>query len=104
MVFTIHRYVEAILMNKKAVGITELVLRDGNQSLIATRMRIGDMLPICEKLDGVGYWSAEVWGGATFDACIRYLAEDPWERLRLIRQARPKTRLQRLLRGHNIPR
>ena len=89
-------------MNRKPVGITELVLRDGNQSLIATRMRIDDMLPICEKLDRVGYWSVEVWGGATFDACIRYLGEDPWERLRLIRQAMPNTRLQMLFRGQNI--
>ena len=89
-------------MNKKAVGITELVLRDGNQSLLATRMRIEDILPICEKLDRVGYWSAEVWGGATFDACIRYLGEDPWERLRLIRKAMPNTPLQMLLRGQNI--
>src|SRR5438128_7203171 len=89
-------------MNKKAVGITELVLRDGNQSLLATRMRIADLLPICEKLDRVGYWSAEVWGGATFDACIRYLGEDPWERLRLIRKAMPNTRLQMLFRGQNI--
>ena len=89
-------------MNKKPLGITELVLRDGNQSLIATRMRIEDMLPICEKLDRMGYWSAEVWGGATFDACIRYLGEDPWERLRLIRRAMPNTRLQMLFRGQNI--
>ena len=89
-------------MNKKAVGITELVLRDGNQSLLATRMRIEDILPICEKPDRVGYWSAEVWGGATFDACIRYLGEDPWERLRLIRKAMPNTPLQMLLRGQNI--
>src|SRR5436189_4395071 len=73
-------------MNPKTVGITELVLRDGNQSLLATRMRIEDILPICEKLDRIGYWSVEVWGGATFDACIRYLGEDPWERLRLIRK------------------
>jgi oxaloacetate decarboxylase alpha subunit len=78
------------------------VLRDGNQSLLATRMRIEDILPICEKLDRVGYWSAEVWGGATFDACIRYLGEDPWERLRLIRKAMPNTRLQMLFRGQNI--
>src|SRR5947208_9480439 len=89
-------------MNKKPLGITELVLRDGNQSLLATRMRIADLLPICEKLDRVGYWSAEVWGGATFDACIRYLGEDPWERLRLIRKAMPNTRLQMLFRGQNI--
>src|SRR2546427_12168303 len=89
-------------MNKKTVGLTELVLRDGNQSLLATRMRIEDILPICEKLDRVGYWSAEVWGGATFDACIRYLGEDPWERLRLIRKAMPNTPLQMLFRGQNI--
>src|SRR2546426_2643897 len=89
-------------MNQKPVGITELVLRDGNQSLLATRMRIADLLPICEKLDRIGYFSAEVWGGATFDACIRYLSEDPWERLRLIRKAMPNTPLQMLFRGQNI--
>src|SRR3989475_2430611 len=89
-------------MNQKPVGITELVLRDGNQSLLATRMRIEDILPICEKLDRIGYFSAEVWGGATFDACIRYLSEDPWERLRLIRKAMPNTPLQMLFRGQNI--
>jgi len=89
-------------MNQKPVGITELVLRDGNQSLLATRMRIEDILPICEKLDRIGYFSAEVWGGATFDACIRYLGEDPWERLRRIRRAMPNTPLQMLFRGQNI--
>ena len=89
-------------MNPKPVGITELVLRDGNQSLLATRMRIEDILPICEKLDRIGYFSAEVWGGATFDACIRYLGEDPWERLRLIHKAMPNTPLQMLFRGQNI--
>ena len=89
-------------MNQKPVGITELVLRDGNQSLLATRMRIEDILPICEKLDRIGYFSAEVWGGATFDACIRYLGEDPWERLRLIHKAMPNTPLQMLFRGQNI--
>src|SRR2546428_11301120 len=89
-------------MNQKPVGITELVLRDGNQSLLATRMRIEDILPICEKLDRIGYFSAEVWGGATFDACIRYLSEDPWERLRLIHKAMPNTPLQMLFRGQNI--
>jgi oxaloacetate decarboxylase alpha subunit len=92
----------ARVTNTGAVGITELVLRDGNQSLLATRLRIEDMLPICEKLDRIGYWSAEVWGGATFDACIRFLGEDPWERLRLIRKAMPNTRLQMLFRGQNI--
>lgn len=82
--------------------ITELVLRDGHQSLIATRMRTEDMLPICPKLDQAGYWSLEVWGGATFDACIRYLKEDPWERLRKLREALPNSRLQMLLRGQNL--
>ena len=90
------------MVDQKPLGITELVLRDGNQSLLATRMRINDILPICEKLDRVGYWSVEVWGGATFDACIRFLGEDPWERLRLIRKAMPNTRLQMLFRGQNI--
>ncbi len=86
----------------KALGITELVLRDAHQSLLATRLRIEDMLPICGKLDQVGYWSVESWGGATFDACIRYLGEDPWERLRLLKQAMPNTRQQMLLRGQNL--
>ena len=90
------------LTEKKPLGITELVLRDGNQSLLATRMRIEDMLPICERLDRIGYWSVEVWGGATFDASIRFLGEDPWERLRQIRKAMPHTRLQMLLRGQNL--
>ncbi len=84
------------------VQITDTILRDAHQSLIATRMRTEDMLPICEKLDKVGYWSLEVWGGATFDACIRFLKEDPWERLRKLRQALPNTRLQMLLRGQNL--
>lgn len=84
------------------VHITDTVLRDGHQSLIATRMRTEDMLPICEKLDQVGYWSLEVWGGATFDACLRFLKEDPWERLRQLKQALPNTRLQMLLRGQNL--
>ncbi len=86
----------------KPIQITDVVLRDGHQSLIATRMRTEDMLPICEKLDDIGYWSLEVWGGATFDACVRFLKEDPWERLRALRQALPKTRLQMLLRGQNL--
>ena len=80
----------------KPLGITEVVLRDAHQSLLATRFRIEDMLPICGKLDQVGFWSVESWGGATFDACIRYLGEDPWERLRLIKQAMPNTRQQML--------
>ncbi len=84
------------------VNITETILRDAHQSLIATRMRTEDMLPICERLDKIGYWSLEVWGGATFDACVRFLKEDPWERLRLLRQAFPNTRLQMLLRGQNL--
>lgn len=84
------------------VKITDLVLRDGHQSMIATRMRTDDMLPICEKLDKVGYWSLEAWGGATFDACVRFLKEDPWERLRKLRDALPNTKLQMLLRGQNL--
>jgi len=81
--------------------ITDVVLRDATQSLFATRMRIEDMLPIAEKLDKVGYWSLETWGGATFDACIRFLGEDPWERLRLLKAAMPNTPMQMLLRGQN---
>jgi len=84
------------------VKITETVLRDAHQSLIATRMRVEDMLPICEKLDKVGYWSLEMWGGATFDACIRFIKEDPWQRLRKLREALPNTQLQMLLRGQNL--
>ena len=87
---------------KGPVYFTDVVLRDGHQSLIATRLRTEDMLPICEKLDRAGYWSLEVWGGATFDACLRFLKEDPWERLRQLRQALPNTRLQMLLRGQNL--
>jgi len=86
----------------KPLGITEVVLRDAHQSLLATRFRLEDMLPICSKLDEVGFWSLEVWGGATFDACIRYLGEDPWERLRAFKQILPKTPLQMLLRGQNL--
>ena len=86
----------------KALGITDVVLRDAHQSLLATRLRLEDMLPICPKLDEVGYWSLECWGGATFDACIRYLGEDPWERLRALKKALPKTPLQMLLRGQNL--
>lgn len=84
------------------LGITEVVLRDAHQSLFATRMRIDDMLPIAEKLDQVGYWSIESWGGATFDACIRYLGEDPWERIRELKKAMPNTPQQMLIRGQNI--
>lgn len=89
-------------MMNKPLGITELVLRDGHQSLLATRMRIDDLLPIAEKLDRVGYWSAELWGGATFDSCIRFLGEDPWNRLRLLTEAMPNTPSQMLLRGQNL--
>jgi oxaloacetate decarboxylase (Na+ extruding) subunit alpha len=87
---------------KKPLGITEVVLRDAHQSLFATRMRLEDMLPIAEQLDQVGYWSLETWGGATFDACIRFLGEDPWERLRALKQAMPNTPQQMLFRGQNI--
>jgi len=83
-------------------AVTDTILRDAHQSLLATRMRTDDMLPICDKLDKVGYWSLEVWGGATFDACVRFLKEDPWERLRKLRAALPNTRLQMLLRGQNL--
>lgn len=86
----------------KPVQVTELILRDAHQSLIATRMRTEDMLPICEKLDQAGFWSLEAWGGATFDACIRFLKEDPWERLRKLKAALPNTPLQMLLRGQNL--
>ncbi|MCU1719221.1 sodium-extruding oxaloacetate decarboxylase subunit alpha [Pseudomonas sp. 5P_3.1_Bac2] len=86
----------------KKITVTDTILRDAHQSLIATRMRLDDMLPICDKLDKVGYWSLEVWGGATFDACVRFLKEDPWERLRKLKAALPNTRLQMLLRGQNL--
>ena len=86
----------------KKITVTDTILRDAHQSLIATRMRLEDMLPICDKLDKVGYWSLEVWGGATFDACVRFLKEDPWERLRKLKAALPNTRLQMLLRGQNL--
>ncbi|AFU97397.1 sodium-extruding oxaloacetate decarboxylase subunit alpha [Simiduia agarivorans] len=88
--------------NNKKLGITDVVLRDAHQSLFATRMRIDDMLPIAEKLDSVGFWSLESWGGATFDACIRYLGEDPWDRIRELKKAMPKTPHQMLFRGQNI--
>ena len=90
------------MSDKNPLGITELVLRDAHQSLLATRMRIDDMLPIAEKLDKVGFRSIESWGGATFDACIRYLGEDPWERIRRLKAAMPNTPQQMLFRGQNI--
>ena len=86
----------------KPLAITEVVLRDAHQSLFATRMRIDDMLPIAAKLDEMGYWSLETWGGATFDSCIRYLGEDPWDRIRALKAAMPKTPQQMLLRGQNL--
>ena len=88
-------------MNKK-VGITEVVLRDGNQSLLSTRLKLDDILPIASKLDDVGYTSIESWGGAIFDSCVRYLDEDPWERLKELKKAMPKTNQQMLLRGQNL--
>lgn len=90
------------MSNKTPLGITDVVLRDAHQSLFATRMRLDDMLPIAEKLDQVGFWSLESWGGATFDSCIRYLGEDPWERIRQLKKAMPNTPQQMLFRGQNI--
>lgn len=87
---------------KQPLGITDVVLRDAHQSILATRVRLEDMLPIAGKLDRVGFWSVESWGGATFDACIRYLGEDPWERIRELKKAMPNTRQQMLLRGQNL--
>ncbi len=88
--------------SKQPLGLTELVLRDAHQSLFATRLRIDDMLPIADKLDRVGFWSMESWGGATFDACIRFLGEDPWDRIRELKKAMPNTPQQMLLRGQNL--
>ena len=86
----------------KTIEVTELALRDAHQSLLATRMAMEDMVPACEDIDQAGYWSVECWGGATFDACIRFLNEDPWERLRTFRKLMPNSRLQMLLRGQNL--
>jgi len=86
----------------KTIEVTELILRDAHQSLMATRMAMEDMVPACEDIDNAGYWSVECWGGATFDSCIRFLNEDPWERLRTFRKLLPKSRLQMLLRGQNL--
>ena len=88
--------------NGGKLNITDTILRDSHQSHAATRMRLEDMLPACELLDSMGYWSVECWGGATFDACMRFLDEDPWERLRTLRKAMPNTKLQMLLRGQNL--
>lgn len=90
------------MSEKNPLGITDVILRDAHQSLLATRMRLDDMLPIADKLDQVGFWSIESWGGATFDACIRYLGEDPWERIRELKKAMPNTPQQMLFRGQNI--
>ncbi|MFG3695093.1 sodium-extruding oxaloacetate decarboxylase subunit alpha [Stutzerimonas stutzeri] len=87
---------------RQPLGITDVVLRDAHQSILATRVRLEDMLPIAGKLDQVGFWSVESWGGATFDSCIRYLGEDPWERIRELKRAMPNTRQQMLLRGQNL--
>jgi methylmalonyl-CoA carboxyltransferase 5S subunit len=86
----------------RVIEVTDLILRDAHQSLLATRMAMEDMVPACEDLDNAGYWSLECWGGATFDSCIRFLNEDPWERLRTFRKLLPKSRLQMLLRGQNL--
>ena len=91
-----------MIEDRPSVGITELVLRDAHQSLLATRMRLEDMLPIADKIDQVGFWSVESWGGATFDSCIRYLGEDPWHRIRELKKAIPNTRHQMLFRAQNI--
>jgi pyruvate carboxylase subunit B len=90
------------MTGSKKVLVTEVALRDAHQSLLATRMRTEDMLPVCGKLDQVGFWSLEAWGGATFDACLRFLKEDPWERLRRLKKALPRTPIQMLLRGQNL--
>jgi methylmalonyl-CoA carboxyltransferase 5S subunit len=89
-------------MPPRTIDVTELILRDAHQSLLATRMALEDTVPACEDIDNAGYWSVECWGGATFDACIRFLNEDPWERLRTFRKLLPKSRLQMLLRGQNL--
>lgn len=86
----------------RTIEVTELILRDAHQSLLATRMALEDMIPACEDIDKAGFWSVECWGGATFDACIRFLNEDPWERLRTFRKLLPNSRLQMLLRGQNL--
>ena len=89
-------------MEQRTIGITELALRDAHQSLMATRMAMEDMVDACADIDAAGFWSVECWGGATFDACIRFLNEDPWERLRTFRKLLPNSKLQMLLRGQNL--
>ena len=93
---------DELFNSKKPLLITDTILRDAHQSQAATRMKLEDMLPACEVLDSIGYWSIECWGGATFDSCMRFLNEDPWERLRTLRKALPHTKLQMLLRGQNL--
>jgi len=89
-------------MSQRTIGVTEVALRDAHQSLMATRMALEDMVDACEDIDKAGYWSVECWGGATYDACIRFLNEDPWARLRTFRELMPNSRLQMLLRGQNL--
>ncbi|HSN44673.1 MAG TPA: oxaloacetate decarboxylase, partial [Propionibacteriaceae bacterium] len=89
-------------MSQRTIGVTEVALRDAHQSLMATRMAMEDMVAACDDIDKAGYWSVECWGGATFDACIRFLNEDPWKRLRTFRELMPNSRLQMLLRGQNL--
>jgi Pyruvate/oxaloacetate carboxyltransferase len=89
-------------MTKRIIEFTDVTLRDGQQSLLATRVRTDDLLPALEKLDDAGFWSLEVWGGATFDVCLRYLKEDPWDRLKKFKQAAKNTKLEMLLRGQNL--
>ena len=90
------------MSEQRKIDVTELALRDGHQSLLATRLALEDMEPACADIDAAGYWSVECWGGATYDACIRFLNEDPWERLRTFRRLMPNSRLQMLLRGQNL--
>jgi len=89
-------------IGSRRVEITDLTPRDGQQCKLATRVTTDDLLPLCAALDGCGFHAVEVWGGATFDVCMRYLKEDPWERLRRIKAVMPKTKLQMLLRGQHI--
>ena len=89
-------------MSQRTIGVTEVALRDAHQSLMATRMALEDMVDACADIDAAGFWSVECWGGATYDACIRFLNEDPWKRLRTFRELLPNSRLQMLLRGQNL--
>ena len=89
-------------MDKKQIKIMDTIFRDASQSKVATRMKIDDMMPICEKLDSAGYYAIEMWGGATFDTCMRYLGEDPWERARKLKEALPSTKMQMVIRGQNL--